>query len=105
MGLDEDDLDYLGITNKMHRDILQGRAKQQPTPAPAPAKPPAPEEAAVRRWLGQKGLEQLASTFVEKEYTDVAVMTEMGLDEDDLDYLGITNKMHRDILQGRAKQQ
>ena len=56
------------------------------------------EERALREWLAAKGLEELTEVFMMKEYTDVGVMSEMGLDADDLDYLGISDPAHRDIL-------
>eukprot|EP00656_Telonema_subtile_P033379 TRINITY_DN3698_c0_g1_i5.p2 TRINITY_DN3698_c0_g1~~TRINITY_DN3698_c0_g1_i5.p2 ORF type:complete len:353 (-),score=103.11 TRINITY_DN3698_c0_g1_i5:77-1135(-) len=120
MGLDNDDLDYLEITNKSHRDILgttPGRSNTSQLPSAAPGnvatvaamvnqpQPPRvdPKEQSVRKWLADKGLEQLTPIFMTKEYTDVAVMGSMGLDTDDLDYLGITNQAHRDILTGRVQ--
>merc|ERR1711998_195136 len=57
---------------------------------------------AVRQWLAGKGLEHLAESFIMKEYCDVEVMKEMGLDEDDLDFLEVTDAEERAILLGKA---
>ena len=54
----------------------------------------------IKIWLATKGLAHLTPKFIEKEYTDVAVITEMGLDDEDLDYLEITDEQHRAVLQG-----
>jgi hypothetical protein len=59
------------------------------------------EETAVRGWLAKKGLEELTPAFVSKEYCDVALMNEIGLDDDDLDHLEISDPTHRAILQGK----
>merc|ERR1719424_950569 len=101
MGLDDDDLDFLEITDTKERATLSGKAA--PAAKPAAAKPTVtPEETAVRKWLSAKGLGHLTQTFMEKEYTDVGVMTEMGLDDDDLDFLEITDAKEREMLSGKA---
>merc|ERR1740117_1760708 len=103
MGLDDDDLDFLEITDAKERAMLSGKAAPAPAAKPAAAKPTVtPEEAAVRKWLSAKSLGHLTQSFVEKEYTDVAVMTEMGLDDDDLDFLEITDAKERAMLSGKA---
>ena len=57
------------------------------------------EETTVRGWLAEKGLEELTSTFVNKDYCDVELMKEIGLDDDDLDFLEINDATQRAILQ------
>merc|ERR1712166_1378219 len=59
------------------------------------------EETAVRGWLAEKGLEELTSAFVSKEDCDVELMQKIGLDDDDLDFLEITDATQRAILQGK----
>merc|ERR1711865_319474 len=73
-------------------------AKAEPKAA---AKAVSAEETAVRGWLAEKGLEELTSAFVSKEYCDVELMKKIGLDDDDLDFLEITDATQRAILQGK----
>ena len=60
------------------------------------------KEALLREWLSGMRLEHLAKVFMEKEYTDVKVMSQMGLDDDDLDYLEITDAKERSTLKKGA---
>ena len=69
---------------------------------PAAPSPANPAEAGVRAWLSGLGLEELTSQFVSKEYTDVELMKKIGVDDDDLDLIGITDPTQRAILQGKA---
>ena len=59
------------------------------------------EETAVRDWLAEKALEELTAAFVSNGYCDVELMKDMGLDDDDLDFLEITDLTQREILQGK----
>ena len=61
-----------------------------------------PEQAAVRAWLAPKGLDRLTDLFVAKSYTDIELMSEVGLEDADLDYLEITDAATRATLQGRV---
>ena len=58
----------------------------------------------VQNWLAAKGLAELAPIFIEKKYTDVAAMDAVGIDDDDLNYLGIHDKQHRAVLKGEVLQ-
>merc|ERR1712086_273596 len=103
------ELDFLEITDTTQRAILQGKqAAASKKPAAAKAEPKAAakavsaEETAVRGWLAEKGLEELTSAFVSKDYCDVALMREIGLDDDDLDWLEINDPQHRATLRSLA---
>ena len=71
-------------------------------------KPVAPEEVVVEKlgkkpdnvetWLDAKGLSHLLGVFVAKGYTDLATIRELGLDKDDIDFLGITNVDEQALL-------
>ena len=54
----------------------------------------------IHDWLAEKGLAELAPTFIEKKYTDVAAINAVGLDDDDLNYLGIQDLRQRAVLKG-----
>ena len=123
MGLDDDDLDFLEITDAKERAMLSGNAAlASPTKqlsfteqqemddwdakeraAAAMLGDSSDEDAgsAIGNWLAARGLGHLEKAFVEHEYTDVPVLDEMGLDDDDLDFLEISDAKERAILQGR----
>ena len=115
------------IKDLSDEDADEGSAKQAKKAA-APSKPPVPAQPKRRRWdpsqvhearwqgvvrrlraasvphaklhqwLAQLGLEPLAAAFIEKDYVDMAVIQEMGLDEEDLDYLEISDPEQRAVL-------
>jgi len=50
---------------------------------------------ALKEWLGGVGLASYHDLFVEKGYGDVETIKEMGITDEDLDFLGITAPIHR----------
>lgn len=50
---------------------------------------------ALKEWLGAVGLASYHDLFVEKGYGDVETIREMGITDEDLDFLGITAPIHR----------
>jgi len=50
---------------------------------------------ALKDWLGGVGLVAYHDLFVEKGYGDVETIKEMGITDEDLDFLGITAPIHR----------
>ena len=50
------------------------------------------------KWLQAMQLEHLTAKFTRNGYTDVDLMCKMGLDDDDLDFLGIDSAEHREVL-------
>ena len=52
----------------------------------------------IETWLGAKGLSHLLGVFVAKGYTDLATIRELGLDKDDIHFLGITDVDEQALL-------
>ena len=75
--------------------------------APAPVvEPGAVKERAavgpqVRDWLAGLQLEHLTELFEEKGYTDVEAIKEMGLDDEDMLFLGISDEREQTLLTGK----
>lgn len=52
-------------------------------------------------WLAVKGLSHLKGQFIEARYTDVSMIEEEGLFDEDLDAIGVTDPLERATLRGK----
>lgn len=61
------------------------------------------EDYTVNAWLSAVGLfSEYGDVFLEKDYSDLQHIRQMGLQDSDLDYLGIVNPLHRRLLKEAA---
>ena len=123
--LNEEDMDFMDVVNEATRSILRLSPKEYckkvleglPNPSEylgdyegashqrvktdleaTKAESDKQKQQRVLDWLTQIDLPQLMSHFTASDYCDVDVLLEMGLDDEDLDFLNIHDPTHRKIL-------